>query len=344
MSLLLTGWPGAAPIRERVGAALDVFLAGRTLPSTEEFRPLPALVIAGSARGGRRTRSLACAAGAFTGGADPLSPTLVKVGAALELFGVYAEIHAGVRHRSSAVQRELAAALGDPAFGTSGAILLGDLCLVWSQELLESAGLPPAARPIVSALRTEAIAGQYLDADESLPPYDEARAWKVTRLSASVPRPLQLGATLAGAPRSALALCAAYGTLAGEALQLRDDLHSAFGDTAGTAHSGDPRGGVEGSGDLRDGRRTVLMALAWRHADEAQRRVISALHGCADLDDEGVRALRAVIRATGADRMVADLIADRTERAMAVVRDADLPGPAALALGELVFRGPDAGR
>src|SRR2546430_17367857 len=57
---------------------------------------------------------------------------------------------------------------GDPeAYGRSVAILLGDLTLVWSDELLQSGGLDPAVvargRPVFDEMRTEVTAGQYLD-------------------------------------------------------------------------------------------------------------------------------------------------------------------------------------
>ena len=323
---LVAAWPGTTAIRDRAGAALDEFLAGRTLPGTEAFRPLPAEVIAAFLRGGERIGPLFCAAGALAGGGDPFAPAVVRVGAALELFHAFALIHDDIM-AASGVRRQLAEAHEDPRFGTAGAILIGDLCLVWSQELIEPTGI--AARPFVTAMRTEAIAGQYLAIDPSAPPGDEARAWKATRLrsaSSLVRRPLQIGAALAGAPGSTLAFCTAYGTLVGEAFQLRDDLFGVLGDPSST------------------GKRTVLMSLAWRHADSSQRRTISARHGDPDLDEEGAAALRAVIRATGADRMVGELITDRTQRALAAVRDSGLSGEACSALTELAYAATTSGR
>ncbi|GLY92809.1 polyprenyl synthetase family protein [Actinoplanes sp. NBRC 103695] len=304
--LAVLSWPGA--VRARVGEVLDDFLAGRTLPGTEEFRPLPADVIAEVVRDGRRTRSLFCAAGALAGGGDPLAPQVVQVAAGLELFHAFTLIH--FRGGPSIV----------PRVGAAGAILFGDLCLVWSQELIESAGIGPAARPFLTAMRTEAIAGQYLAIDPSAPSAEEDRAWKVTRLrtaSHTVQRPLQIGAALAGAPRSALAFCSAFGALMGEACHLREELGDLLGDRP------------------LPGRRSILMSLAWRHAGPAQRRTIAALHGNPALDDEGAAGLRAVIRETGADRMAAELIADRTELALAAVRESGLSAEARSALTEL---------
>ena len=95
------------------------------------------------------------------------------------------------------------------AFGDSAAILLGDLALVWSDELLHTlrASARPTlarARPVFDEMRTEVTVGQYLDVltqatgDTSL-----ERAGKVARYKSAkytVERPLLLGAALAGAP------------------------------------------------------------------------------------------------------------------------------------------------
>ena len=70
----------------------------------------------------------------------------------------------------------------------------------------------------------------------------------------SVLRPLQLGAALGGASPALRAAYDAYGLPLGEAFQLRDDVLGVFGDPAET---GKPAGD-----DLREGKRTVLVALA----------------------------------------------------------------------------------
>src|SRR5690606_186530 len=143
-------------------------------------------------------------------------------------------------------------------FGDAAAILLGDLCLVWSDELLHSAGLAPhtvaRARPVFDQMRTEVTVGQYLDVltqatgDTSL-----ERAGKVARYKSAkytVERPLLLGAALADAAPDVRVAYSAYGLPLGEAFQLRDDVLGVFGDPAQT---GKPAGD-----DLREGKRTYL--------------------------------------------------------------------------------------
>ena len=53
------------------------------------------------------------------------------------------------------------------SFGTGAAILLGDLCLAWTDEMFFGSGLEPdrlhRARPLFDEMRTELMGGQYLD-------------------------------------------------------------------------------------------------------------------------------------------------------------------------------------
>ena len=157
---------------------------------------------------------------------------------------------------------------GDGAdFGSAVAILIGDLALAWADDLVNEAGLEPAARarfaPVWAAMRTEVLGGQLLDingeagGDETV-----AAALRINRFKTAaytVERPLHLGAALAGADDALVAALRTYGTDIGIAFQLRDDLLGVFGDPAVT---GKPSGD-----DLREGKRTVLIAEALRRAD-----------------------------------------------------------------------------
>ena len=104
-------------------------------------------------------------------------------------------------------------------FGTGAAILIGDLALVWSDELLRCSGISvPAlirAREVWDVMRTEVTAGQYLDllrAAGGLPGPDGALT--VARYKSAgytVQRPLLLGAAIAGAGRDVVDAYAAIG-------------------------------------------------------------------------------------------------------------------------------------
>ena len=123
------------------------------------------------------------------------------------------------------------------------------------------------------------------------------RAMRVVRYKSAkytIERPLHLGAALAGASTDARRRpTRGYGLPLGEAFQLRDDVLGVFGDPAET---GKPAGD-----DLREGKRTVLVATARRgRLARPQAAVLRRQLGDPALDAAGVEALREIIVDTGA--------------------------------------------
>ncbi|MEE3918107.1 polyprenyl synthetase family protein [Micromonospora sp. BRA006-A] len=93
-----------------------------------------------------------------------------------------------------------------------------------------------------------------------------ASALTVVRLKTArhtVTRPVQIGAALAGAAPEEVAALAGFGDPLGDAFQLRDDLLGVFGDPAVT--------GKSNLDDLREGKPTVLLALARASASRPAR-------------------------------------------------------------------------
>lgn len=328
-----------AELPARVHRALAEFLAqtrvrldaldGTTGPLAEAVE---ALVLGG----GKRIRP-AFAYWGYRGAGGPDSDALVTAVSALEFVQASALIHDDVIDRSDtrrgapAAHRRFADLhhgqgwRGDPAaFGTAAAILLGDLCLVWSDELLHGAGLPPEtvarARPVFDQMRTEVTVGQYLDVHtQATGDTSVARASSVARLKSAkytVERPLLFGAALADAPKTLADAYSAYGLPLGEAFQLRDDLLGVFGDPAVT---GKPAGD-----DLREGKRTYLVATAYEAADPAARTTLDTMLGDPQLDTDGVDTLRTIIVDTGARDRTEARITTLTETALDALAGAEL--------------------
>ncbi|GAA2342253.1 polyprenyl synthetase family protein [Saccharopolyspora halophila] len=333
-------------LRAEIDEALDRFLGEQARKAPDECVPPLVEIVRDFLAGGKRLRPLFSACGWAAGGGDRGDPAAVRIGASLELFHAFALIHDDVmdssdtRRGQPAVHRVLArrAPGGDAAhFGVSAAILLGDLCLVWSDELLHGAGVAPerlhAARSVLNTMRTEIMAGQYLDLDPVAAGDELEGAWRVVRQKTAaytVTRPLQLGAVLSGADEEVVARCAEFGDPLGEAFQLRDDLLGVFGSEATTGKPSDD--------DLRAGKWTVLMRLTWQRADASQRAVIRRLHGSADLDTGEAQRLREIIRSTAADSEVEAMISSRRERAVSALGALALPPWAEAALTELAGR------
>ncbi|WP_413247656.1 polyprenyl synthetase family protein [Rhodococcus sp. Z13] len=277
-------------------------------------------------RGGKRVRPTFAWTGWLGAGGDPEGPdaeAVLQACASLELVQAGALVHDdiidasttrrgfptihvefGELHRRSGWR-------GRPEqFGESAAILLGDLALVWADDMLHSAGLAPevVARvtPVWSAMRTEVLGGQYLDiagevaADESVESAMRVNRYKTAAYT--IERPLHLGAVFAGADDDLIDAYRRFGTGIGLAFQLRDDLLGVFGDPEVT---GKPSGD-----DLRAGKRTVLYALALAAADASDPAAAELLRTSigTDLSDAEVERIRAVLVELGAVARVEDRI------------------------------------
>ena len=337
-------------LRERVDKALHEFLQRAVAPLagiSADLTPFGAVTEAFVMDGGKRLRPAFCYWGHRAAGGED-SDAIVRAAASLELLQACALVHDDVidasdtRRGSPAVHRRFAATHraagwhGDPeAFGSAAAILLGDLALIWADAMLAESGVAPAALQrafgVWDTMRVEVMCGQYLDVVEQARGGGSVdRALRVARYKSAkytVERPLHLGAALADGPDALFAVLSDYGLPLGEAFQLRDDVLGVYGDPAET---GKPAGD-----DLREGKRTVLVAFALEAANDAQHESLRRLLGDPALDEDGVTILRDIIAATGALERVEQLIAERYEQAHAALRSDLVDATAAAALAEL---------
>lgn len=307
--------------------------------------------------GGKRLRPTLCVLGYVAAGGDLLDEAVVKVAASLEMFHAFALIHDDVMddsrtrrgrptiHRTLAsYYRAIVAGRGVAVrshaavrFGTAGAILLGDFALTWSDVMLNSSGLAAerlaAVRGVVDAMRVEVLFGQWLDMHAVGRPETDAAApmtvaqYKTARYSFQ--RPLEVGAILAGADVGLLHSLERFAQPIGEAFQMRDDLLGVFGDPEVT---GKPVGD-----DLRDGKRTVLLTIAYTRGDPGQRRTLTKYVGRRRLDATQVQEVRSVLIATGAEAEVERMIATRRGQALAAVESSGIGPEAARALRQIAF-------
>ncbi|CAM2732356.1 polyprenyl synthetase family protein [Corynebacterium propinquum] len=274
--------------------------------------------------GGKRIRPLYLWAG-FCGaqatgltassGAGEDHDAVIRAAASLELIQACALIHDDIldasetRRGKPAVHRQVAdthdaqGLLGDAGhFGTSVAILLGDMALAWADDMFRESGISPQALLRAQQpwhhMRQEVIGGQMLDisieahADESRTLAANVNRFKTAAYT--IERPLHLGAAIGGGSEELITAFRGYGRDIGIAFQLRDDLLGVFGDPEVT---GKPAGD-----DLREGKRTELIALTLSRADERDP------HAAADLrrllgttsDPADINRMREIITASGA--------------------------------------------
>jgi geranylgeranyl diphosphate synthase, type I len=316
--------------------------------------------------GGKRMRPAFCIWGYVAAAGIPtdeeLKPLITAAGS-LDVLHVSALIHddlmdsSDLRRGRPAAHRQFEALhanagwLGDSAaFGKAGAILLGDLLVMWSAQMLHGAGVEQSALeralPIVEAMRTEVTCGQYLDivaqahplrkrapAIGSLRPTielaldDASRVVEYKAARYTVQRPCQIGSAIGGGDDELYFALGAYGSPLGRAFQFRDDLLGVFGDPQIT---GKPAGD-----DLREGKRTVLVAHAYAHAGDAGQKLLLQRLGDPRLDEAGIAELQQVIVESGAREAVESMINEYYERALKVLHETEITEEGCAALTAL---------
>ena len=282
--------------------------------------------------------------------ANPADPAMLRLFSALELLHACALVHDDVIDASATrrglptVHRLFSEKHGSSKwhgsseqFGISAAILLGDLALVWADDIVATSDLPADAqarvRRVWSAIRTEVLGGQYLDiVAESSGAESVASAMTVNiykTASYTISRPLQFGAAAAADRPDVLAAFHELGTSLGVAFQLRDDVLGVFGDPAVT---GKPSGD-----DLRSGKRTVLLAEAVERAEKVDPVAAKLLRTSigTELSDTQVKELCLVIESVGALAAVEGRIDSLTRRSLEILTAAPIDARAKVGLAEL---------
>ncbi len=292
--------------------------------------------------GGKRFRAQ-CALLGYSSVKSELPENLFDIASALEIFHAAALVHDDIMDNSDTRRGNVAVHkgferihqesgwAGDSAhFGESSALLFGDLLLAWSDQLFahgiahephkDAARL---AREEFDRMRIDVTAGQYLDIleENAWPTVDKleslTRAQQVVLYKSakySIEAPLVIGGALAGGSASELENLRNIGIPLGIAFQLRDDVLGVFGDPEVT---GKPAGD-----DLREGKRTVLIALAQQQLPLTAVRLMDELLGDPELSPDQIKTLQATLENTGALKDVERMIVEQVEKALQVIDSA----------------------
>ena len=315
--------------------------------SDELFDTADALVSSG-----KRMRAVLGAVGLALGtpGAQPhkrnrlmTGTTASHLGAALEFYQASALVHDDVidaaftrrglptAHRQYTAQHASSGWRGDATtYGNSAAVLLGDLLMSLASAEMGAAVRPLAesaqaasVRDAFDAMTAEVAVGQFLDVRSEVsalpaPEVDAAAAGQAMLDSAlavvrhksarySVMHPLLIGALLGGVTTdsSLYAALRVFGEEIGIAFQLRDDVLGVYGDPDLT---GKPAGD-----DLREGKRTVLLAMAWQRTTQSGRALLSRVLANQDASPSLIAAAADLIRDCGALAAHEDKILTHTQ-------------------------------
>ncbi|HEV7956965.1 MAG: crtE [Microbacteriaceae bacterium] len=286
--------------------------------------------------GGKRFRPrMVMAAYEALGGTD--SEAAAYVGAAFELLHTALIVHDDVIDRDfsrrgipnvSGSYRDIATTAGIPIptaehRGMSAAVIAGDLALFNAYRLIDRSGVADGTRSRLLEIMDDALfasaAGELIDVDFSIttkmPKVQDVLAMERLKTAVySFECPLQAGAVLAGADESIVEVLGAFGREIGVAYQIVDDLLGVFGVETET--------GKTTIGDLREGKRTVLIAHA---TTTPQWAGIRHLVGKPDLSLDEATVVRAALEVSGSRAFTEALARVHAGRALTSLERPVLP-------------------
>jgi geranylgeranyl diphosphate synthase, type II len=207
--------------------------------------------------------------------------------------------------------------------GLSAAVIAGDLALFNSYRLIDRSGVTDVTRTRLLEVMDDALfasaAGELIDVDFSIsadvPRVDDILAMERLKTAVySFECPLQAGAILAGASEEVISTLADFGREIGIAYQIVDDLLGVFGKAAET--------GKTTIGDLREGKRTVLIAYA---TSTDQWASLAHLFGNPDLQESDAERLRDLLTDCGARSFAEGLARYYANRALARLAEPHIP-------------------
>ena len=207
--------------------------------------------------------------------------------------------------------------------GISAAVIAGDLALFNSYRLIDRSGVTDLTRNRLLEVMDDALfasaAGELIDVDfataREVPRVDDILTMERLKTAVySFEGPLQAGAILAGASEDVVGTLADFGREIGIAYQIVDDLLGVFGVEAET--------GKTTIGDLREGKRTVIIAYA---TSTAEWNECEHLFGSEDLTEADAERLREVLVRCGARTFAEGLARYYANRALARLVEPHIP-------------------
>jgi geranylgeranyl diphosphate synthase type I len=194
-------------------------------------------------------------------------------------------------------------------FGAAMAILTGDSILNMGPEIIAASELEPikamkCIRYYQSAYHDLAD-GVLLEMMMVQDPRSTAETYlEMIRLKTAVlfEKALLMGATMADATDSQLKTLSEFAVKVGQAFQVQDDILGSFGDASVTGKAVD--------GDIREGKKTMLVVKTYESGKEEHRKTLGSLLGKRGMTPEEVDMVRNVFKDSGALEATKKLMAD----------------------------------
>jgi len=284
-------------------------------------------------RGGKRIRAALVFYGYKLFRDDNLEE-VKKASMALELIQSYLLIHDDIMDKDSLrrggptmhiryekIHDDKKYLLGKKHFGASMAILAGDLCMHFANEIICDLCLPDAnklqALKEINSKIPLVIHGQNLDILSSYSPdISEFQIYQIQMLKTAVytfELPLILGGVLAGADSDNLTVLSSYSMPLGQAFQMQDDVLGLFGN--------ETKLGKSIGLDIVEGKRTLLVSRALAYGNEDQIKIIKNLLGKQQISADEISQFNQIIIDTGALDYVKNQAQDFIEKSRDSLQD-----------------------
>lgn len=257
---------------------------------------------------------------------DNPSSKLLAAAASLDLYHLGILIHddlidnSATRRGIPTIEKYFAKLSDYEKHGSNSAIIIGDLVQSWAIDLWLDSALGfnnfPQANIYHQLMRSEVNLGQYLDIKAELLQPMEISGTQILKIAKKIVdaktgkyttiRPLEIGASLAGAQTAQLQALAEFGKYLGRAFQYRDDLLGVFGSPQKT---GKPAGD-----DIREGKLTALIGYAFQDSPQTKRELCQYLGK--ELDEIQLAKAKEIILDSGACDKLEQLITKNYEAAL----------------------------
>lgn len=223
---------------------------------------------------------------------------ILKLSLSTELFHTAALIHDDImdkakeRRGGPTIQEYFDKKYNNKDLANNLAILAGDLCLIWADEIFSSSKIPfrflLKAKKYFDLLKEEVILGQTMDLSFSANPL-KMYTYKTAKYSFE--RPLHLGITLFGADRKLIKILSNYSLSIGIAFQIQDDILGMFGKEMGK----------DTDSDIKEGKETLLVNITrQRIKDKRQKKKLEEILGNRKSVEKDIAWVKNLIKETGA--------------------------------------------
>lgn len=329
-------------IEQRIDDLVREYLAVADTDIAPPCRPVlheVATQAVASSKGGKRLRARLALAAFNAATASPTPPTrdaMTDLACAIEVFQTAALVHddiiddSDLRRGKPSAHRALAQETHSESIGRGLGLMLGDILATVSISIADAAASrlhnPDILRSAFLGMQRDVSVGQVLDLAVELTPLDDparlAEAslnvfrWKTA--SYTTVAPLQLGLTAAGTDsQTAEWLAERIGKPLGVAFQLADDLLDVIGYTKNT---GKPVGG-----DIKEGKRSVLLADALAMSSPSDRSELVAMYEAPSRDVQQVARGIEIFTESGAVERSRERIRALWRQARRAIAEAALP-------------------